>query len=137
MLLLTILSIGWMAGFIWIVVAGTAKYENYMYAVDSVSDVPRQTPLPNASEVHSTATTSANMNDTSNSKERNRFGDYPRFYEFPATEDLSCPSSPQEIDFRSPNWKRMCECAKEDVYCLRIQLMNREEKMNYLKLWEE
>ena len=48
-LLLTILSIGWMVGFIWVVVAGTARYVNSMYAIDLDRYVYRQVPLTNES----------------------------------------------------------------------------------------
>ena len=115
-LLLTILSIGWMVGFIWIVVAGTARYVNSMYAIDSNRYVCRQVPLTNESSTAFSATRNVTTSGISNSMEKSRFDDYPSIYEFPVFNTDLCPSANHEIDFQSPNWKQMCDCAKQDMY---------------------
>lgn len=115
-LLLTILSIGWMVGFIWIVVAGTARYVNFMYAIDSNRYVCRQVPLTNESSTAFSATRNATTSGTRSSMEKSRFDDYPSIYEFPVSNTDLCPSASKEIVFQSPNWKQMCDCAKQDMY---------------------
>ena len=114
-LLLTILSIGWMVGFIWIVVAGTARYVNSMYAIDSNRYMCRQVPLTNESSTVLSATTNATTFGISSSMEKSRFDDYPSIYEFSVSNTESCPSASKEIDFQSPNWKQMCDCAKQEL----------------------
>lgn len=115
-LLLTILSIGWMVGFIWVVVAGTARYVNSMYAIDSNRYVCRQVPLTNESSTVLSATANATTSGIPSSMEKSRFDDYPSIYEFSVSNTEPCPSATHEIDFQSPNWKQMCDCAKQDMY---------------------
>lgn len=115
MLLLTILSIGWIVGFIWIVVAETARYVNSMYVIDSNRYVCRQVPLTNESSTVLSATTNATTSGISSSMEKSRFDDYPSIYEFSVSNTESCPSASKEIDFQSPNWKQMCDCAKQEL----------------------
>ena len=114
-LLLTILSIGWMVGFIWVVVAGTARYVNSMYAIDLNRHVCRQVPLTNESSTVLSATANATTSGTRSSMEKSHFDDYPSIYVFPVSNTESCPSASKEIDFQSPNWKQMCDCAKQEL----------------------
>ena len=114
-LLLTILSIGWMVGFIWVVVAGTARYVNSMYAIDLNRHVCRQVPLTNESSNVLSATANATTSGTRSSMEKSHFDDYPSIYVFPVSNTESCPSATHEIDFQSPNWKQMCDCAKQEL----------------------
>lgn len=114
-LLLTILSISWMVGFISVVVAGTARYVNSMYVIDSNRYVCRQVPLTNESSTVLSATTNATTSGTRSSMEKSRFDDYPSIYAFPVSNKEPCPSTNQEIDFQSPDWKQMCDCAKQEL----------------------
>ena len=114
MLLLSVFSIGWMTGFIWIVVAGTTKYMSYMYEIDSSPDAIRQVPLTNESTAVSPNASTIEVTNRTTLREKSRFDDYPSLYDFSVTDDHSCNFNPQDINFHSQNWKRMCDCARVD-----------------------
>lgn len=114
-LLLTILSIGWMVGFIWVVVAGTARYVDSMYAIDSNRYVCRQVPLTNESSTAFSAAANGTTSGIPSFMEKSRFADYPSIYAFPVSNNEPCQSINQDIDFHSPNWKQMCDCAKQEL----------------------
>lgn len=112
--LLTFIALGWMLGFIWIVVSGTNYYVDHMCFFSFACDRCSQVSVPETNQPNSSITSVQNELDRSDAYWINRFDDYSSRYAYSVKSNKSTCTTPTDVHLHRASWKKEYECKRRE-----------------------
>lgn len=112
--LLTFIALGWMLGFIWIVVSGTNYYVDHMCFFSFACDRCSQVSVPETNQPNSSITSVQHELDRSDAYWISRFDDYSSRYAYSVKSNKSTCTTPTDVHLHRASWKKEYECKRRE-----------------------
>ena len=112
--LLTFIALGWMLGFIWIVVSGTNYYVDHMCFFSFACDRCSQVSVPETNQPNSSITSVQYELDRSDAYWISRFDDYSSRYAYSVKSNKSTCTTPTDVHLHRASWKKEYECKRRE-----------------------
>ena len=135
--LLTFIALGWMLGFIWIVVSGTNYYVDHMCFFSFACDRCSQVSVPEANQPNSSISSVQNELNRSDAYWISRFDDYSSRYAYSVKSNESTCTTPTDVHLHRAIWKKEYDCKRQEEWLQRACVISRHEAKDFSYLWKE
>lgn len=112
--LLTFIALGWMLGFIWIVVSGTNYYVDHMCFFSFACDRCSQVSVPETNQPNSSISSVQNELNRSDAYWISRFDDYSSRYAYSVKSNESTCTTQTDVHLHRAIWKKEYECKRRE-----------------------